>query len=131
MFIIIIQTHSNHTLPHQIARLREFPGNTSCLSLPAFTFIYEPPSGSASNPFLVILNAEIMSKDIAGSLNHKPPSIPLQDDIQQLTIELVELLYWRPLRAGNDGRDPEVVRRRHRHDGFLGQKMQTWKHGGR
>jgi len=98
-------------------RLREFPGGTSCPSLPAFTFASERPPGSVVNPFLVVLNAEIKFRRYRRQTQLQPPSVPLPDDVQQLvdlTIELVQLLYWRPVRAGKDGKDPEVVRRRPR-----------------
>jgi len=115
-----VYDHKSNTFKSYVAspdrKLREFPGNSSCLSLPAFTFVSERPPGSVLNPFLVVLNAEIKFRRYRRQSQSEPPSIPLPDDVQQLidlTIELVELLYWKPVRAATKDRGPEVVRRRH------------------
>ena len=60
------------------------------------------------NPFLVILNAEIKFHRYLRMISRNPPKIPLPADVlnlMHLTIELVDLLYWKPVRTN----DPETA----------------------
>ena len=52
------------------------------------------------NVFLIALNAEIKFRRYFGMIQPNPPTVPLPDDVlntMSRTMELMELLYWRPL----------------------------------
>lgn len=54
------------------------------------------------NVFLVILNAQIKFRRYVEMIRLNPPTTPLPDDVMELihrTIELVDLLYWKPVPA--------------------------------
>ena len=55
-----------------------------------------------AEPYLGILNAEIKFHRYLRMISRNPPEIPLPADVlnlMHLTIELVDLLYWRPVRT--------------------------------
>src|SRR5260370_29635874 len=52
------------------------------------------------NVFLIALNAEIKFRRYFGMIQPNPPIVPLPDDVlntMSRTMELMELLYWRPV----------------------------------
>jgi hypothetical protein len=59
------------------------------------------------NVFLVIINAEIKFQHYFQMVHEDPPITPLAEDVLSLmhrTIDLVKLIYWRPLpRKGTEG----------------------------
>jgi hypothetical protein len=88
-------------------RLRESPEPDSP---PLPTFHHAPESRSGFhhlNIFLVILNAEIKFHRYLHMISQNPPAKPLPADVlslMHLTVELVHLLYWRPVPTkGSEG----------------------------
>ena len=68
------------------------------------------------NVFLVALNAEIKFRRYFKMIENHPPPIPLPDDVLALmrrVVELVRLLYWKPVSAGySQGTPKKPVRAR-------------------
>ena len=66
--------------------------------------------GMHVNVFLITLNAEIKFHQYLHMISQNPPTTPLPDDaiaLMCLTIELVDLLYWRPLPKDPQKRPPK------------------------
>ncbi len=71
------------------------------------------------NVFLVIMNAEIKFHRYLRMISQNPPTTPLPDDVldlMYLTVELVDLIYWRPVPTkGSQGEVfAEMIKRRQR-----------------
>ncbi|KDR71451.1 hypothetical protein GALMADRAFT_143724 [Galerina marginata CBS 339.88] len=84
-------------VPGEDHTLRERPGSLTCPRFPPFHFDYSRAKGPL-NPLLVILNAEIKFRRYLRQT--QPPPLPLPDDVMKLinlTIELVNLIYWKPI----------------------------------
>jgi hypothetical protein len=88
-------------------RLRKSPGEPDCPPLPTFLAPEGRSEHNRLNIFLVVLNAEIKFYRYFRIISQDPPTTPLPDDIlnvMRLTLELVELLYWKPtLTMGSQG----------------------------
>jgi hypothetical protein len=82
-------------------RLRESPGELDNRCLPTFHHVAESRNKyNRLNVFLVILNAEIKFHRYLRMIKQNPPTTPLPDDVldlMHLAVELVDLLYWKPM----------------------------------
>ena len=82
--------------------LRESPGNLNCPRFPPFFFDYPRPAGGESNPFLVILNAEIKFRRYFRQVQPPPLQLPTNVmNLVHLTTQLVKLVYWVPVTRPN------------------------------
>ena len=72
------------------------------------------------NVFLVILNAEIRFHRYLHIISQTPPTTPLPAnvlDLIHLTVELVDLLYWKPVPTkGSQGEAVFIKRMKHQRD---------------
>ena len=82
-------------------RLRESPGELDSPRLPSFRHVAGSRlTSDYVNIFLVILNAEIKFHRYLHMIEQNLPTTPLPDDVldlMRLTVELVDLLYWKPM----------------------------------
>jgi hypothetical protein len=81
-------------------RLRE-SADPNSPHLPTYRNVTESRSKfNRLNVFLVVLNAENKFHEYLEMISQNPPTTPLPDDVlalMHLTIELVDLLYWKPV----------------------------------
>jgi hypothetical protein len=94
-------------------RLRESPGEPDSPLLP--TFHHSPGSRrelDRLNIFLVILNAEIKFHRYLSMVDQDPSPTPLPADVINLmrrTLELVHLLYWKPVVKKGSKRELKIA----------------------
>ena len=86
------QLSSKYYVVRHDCTLQEAPGTEDCSCLPTFSF--GVCSGHLLNPFLVILSAEINFQHYR-RMELPPLSLDVKNLID-LTIKLVELIYWEP-----------------------------------
>ena len=90
------QLHGKNYVVGQDRTLRESPGTMDSPRLPAFTFDANRHVDVLSlNVFLVVLNAEIKFRRYRrmGTMPKLPDEV---EGLMDKTIELVELIYWKP-----------------------------------
>ena len=87
-------------IPSPDRRLRKLPGHDTCPPFPPFSGPSREP-GARLNPFLVVLNADIVMRQYRHRGIQRPPEqAPLPEDVEKLikkTREVVELIYWTPI----------------------------------
>ena len=102
---LTVYTHANGQLSGksyvigQDRTLRESPGTLDCPRLPAFDFDADRSSTLPLNVFLVLLNAGIKFRRYKRMLlSQHLPNLPKDvEDLIDTTIQLVDLIYWKPV----------------------------------
>ena len=106
-------------------RLRKTPSPDSP-PLPTFRDITERSRTIEHvNVFLVILNAEIKFQRYLDRISHNPPATPLPADVldlMHLTVELVHLLYWKPVPTKGSPGETVFARKMSESQSKLGRK---------